>query len=165
MTTQPRWLPYARTFIGLREIPGKFTASQITKWLRQMRAWWDDDETPWCGVFVDGIFRDIGMPVAKSGYRARAWLNWGVPLVKPAVGCVVVLERGGGGHVGFVVGTDEQYRLMVLGGNQGNAVSIAPFDRVRVLGYRWPIAVKEPSHTAKLPLLASNGKPASRDEA
>lgn len=166
MTTQPRWLPYARTFIGLREIPGKFTAPQISRWLRQMRAWWDNDETPWCGVFVDGIFRDLGIPPAKLSFRARAWLDWGVPLIKPAVGCVVVFERGrGGGHVGFVVGQDEQARLMVLGGNQGNAVSIAPFDRVRVLGYRWPVGSQEPSHTARLPLLAANGKPASRDEA
>lgn len=165
MTDLPPWLPYAKTFIGLREIHGRFTEPQIGRWLRQMRAWWDDDETAWCGVFVDGVFRDLGMPSAKAGYRARAWLNWGAPLIKPAVGCVVVLERGGGGHVGFVVGQDEQSRLMILGGNQGNAVSIAPFDRARVLGYRWPITVREPSHTATLPLLASNGRPASRDEA
>ena len=55
-----------------------------------------------------------------------------MPLQAPTVGCVVVFEREGGGHVGLVVGADTKGRLLVLGGNQGDAVSIAPFDRSRV---------------------------------
>ena len=42
---------------------------------------------------------------------------------------------------------------------------IAPFDRVRVLGYRWPPNVMAPPAPHRLPLLASNGQPSSRDEA
>ena len=168
MTDEPRWLPYARTFVGLREIPGKTHAPQVTKWLRQMRAWWDDDETPWCGVFVDGVLRDLNIPTAKASYRARAWLDWGTPIVKPTMGAVVVFnggaKRAGAGHVGFVVGVDLLGRIMVLGGNQANAVNIAPFARDRVLGYRWPTTEPLPMQVS-LPLLASNGTPSSENEA
>jgi hypothetical protein len=76
---------------------------------------------------------------------------------------VVVFERKGGGHVGFLVGTDERGRLMVLGGNQGNSVNVAPFDRSRVLGYRWPQTNIVPG--GSLPLVASNGATASINEA
>jgi uncharacterized protein (TIGR02594 family) len=135
---EPPWLTIARADIGLAEIPGKAHAPKIQQWLRELRAWWDDDETAWCGVAVAAWFKAIGEPLPKHWYRARGWLEWGVPLAGPTLGCVVVYERGGGGHVGLVVGRDMTGRLLTLGGNQGNRVSIAPFEPMRVLGYRWP---------------------------
>jgi hypothetical protein len=62
-----------------------------------------------------------------------------------------------------VVGNDEAGRLMVLGGNQGNAVTVAPFDRARVLGYRWPSGFTVLG--CPMPLIASNGAKASANEA
>jgi hypothetical protein len=44
----------------------------------------------------------------------------------------------------------------VLGGNQGDAVSISPFSRGRVLGYRWPENEALPD-AAPLPVLAHGG--------
>jgi uncharacterized protein (TIGR02594 family) len=157
----PRWLDYARTFIGLREIPGVKTAGVIEGWLVKLGAWWRDDETPWCGTFVAAMFQQTGINLPQHWYRARGWLDWGTPLVSPAVGCVAVLERDGGGHVGFVVGQDEHGNILMLGGNQGNAVSIAAFPRSRVIGYRWPAA--EPFPVGLLPQMA--GAPASTGEA
>jgi uncharacterized protein (TIGR02594 family) len=166
--SDPAWLAQARKYVGMNEVPGKTTASFISKWLRQLNAWWSDDETPWCGVFVAGCLTDVGYPRPTNWFRARAYLNYGTPLTKPRVGCIAVfhggLSRPGAGHVGFVVGEDEHGRLMVLGGNQGNAVSIAPFSRSRVLGYRWPEA-DAPSTRSTLPLLASNGAVSSDNEA
>jgi uncharacterized protein (TIGR02594 family) len=166
--TDPRWLTHARQFMGVREIPGKTTAPVIAKWLRRLNAWWADDETPWCGAFVGGCLADIGLAKPKNWYRARAYLDYGYPLRKPEVGCIVVFNGGakrpGGGHVGFVVAQDYQNRLMVLGGNQSNAVTIAPFAKSRVLGYRWP-ADAPPPKTDGLPLLASNGLSSSDIEA
>ena len=87
---------------------------------------------------------------------------------KPAYGCIVVFERQGGGHVGFVVGQDKQGNLMVLGGNQGDAVNIKPFAKSRVIAYLWPNKGGKPAYPAEerytLPLLASDGK-LSRNEA
>lgn len=79
-----------------------------------------------------------------------------MPLTKPTEGCIVVFERQGGGHVGFVVGKDSAGNLMVLGGNQGDAVNIRPFAMSRVSGYRWPDSL--PPSIGSLPLLASNGE-------
>ena len=161
--TEPSWLKRARAFVGLREVPGRATAPIISKWLVMLRAWWSDDETPWCGVFAAAVMRLEGFDPPQRWYRARAWLDFGTPIREPALGCVVVFERKGGGHVGFVVGNDEAGRLMVLGGNQGNAVTIAPFDRSRVLGYRWPTTNLAPG--GPLPLVASRGAKPSINEA
>mgnify|MGYP003417094436 CR=1 FL=1 len=159
MNTEPKWLKHAKTYLGTAEIPGKATAPVIARWLSELKSWWQDDEQPWCGTFVAAVLRESGLPVAKHWYRARDWMNWGIPLDTPALGCVVVYERTGGGHVGFVVGTDVLGRVMTLGGNQGNRVFIAPFDSVRVLGYRWPAdRVAELLAAGKLPLIQSNGQ-------
>lgn len=150
-----KWLIEARRHIGVKEVPGKANSPTIQKWLLGLKAWWTDDATPWCGVFAGHCIKSAGLPLPKHWYRAKDWLNWGVPLTKPTEGCVVVFERKGGGHVGFVVGKDARGNIMVLGGNQGDAVTIAPFDPARVAGYRWPNSV--PPMIGSLPLLASNG--------
>lgn len=159
---EPLWLRAARRYIGVREIPGKAHSPVIQRWLRELKAWWDDDETPWCGVFVAYCLREVGMPTPQHWYRARAYLEYGNNLIVPFLGSIAVFERTGGGHVGFVVGRDERRRLMVLGGNQSNAVTIAAFDPSRLLGYRWPHGA--PFGTSFLP--PYNGRqPASTNEA
>jgi uncharacterized protein (TIGR02594 family) len=95
----------------------------------------------------------------KAHQPHRSWLNYGKPLSKPVLGCIVVFWRGSktgwSGHVGLVVGLDKAGNLMVLGGNQGDMVSIKPFGKERVLGYRWPGA--DVAYTS-LPILRSDGK-------
>jgi uncharacterized protein (TIGR02594 family) len=137
-SVEPVWLTVARRDIGLAEIPGKQHAPRIVTWLKQLGAWWSDDETPWCGVALAAWMRESGIALPKHWYRAKAWLDWGTALNVPVLGCVVVFERTGGGHVGLVVGYDRTNNLLVLGGNQNNRVSIAAFSRARVAGYRWP---------------------------
>jgi len=149
---EPQWLIFARRFIGRKELPGPESAPWIEKLWFKLRAGWlwalygDDSTLAWCGLFVAACLNELGYALPKHWYRARAWLELDTPADKrrlqaldfPAVGCIVVFERKGGGHVGFVVGQSVYGHLMVLGGNQGNSVSILPFDRERVLGYRWP---------------------------
>lgn len=157
----PAWLVQARKYLGQKEIAGPQHNPHVLRWWKAMGTAIKDDETPWCGGFVGGILAEVGITPAKNGAMARAWNSFGKKLDKPAVGCIVVFWRGTkagtAGHVGFVVGRDQRGNLMVLGGNQGNAVSIAPFDTARVLGYRWPgIAPYESRYT--LPVVNSNGK-------
>jgi len=133
-----KWIDEARKHIGLSEIKGAGTNLTIKGWLSSLRAWWDEDSTPWCGVFAAHCIKSAGYELPKHWYRAKDWLNWGVEIAEPCYGCIVVFERKGGGHVGFCVGKDEKGRLMVLGGNQGDKVSIAPFDASRAAGYRMP---------------------------
>ena len=136
--TDPAWLSEARKWMGVAEIPGKKHNPVIRNWLIGLKAWWEDDETPWCGVFVAHCIRVSGRDLPKEWYRARAWAAAGTKLERPAYGCIVVFSRDGGGHVGFVVGQDAAGNLLVLGGNQGNRVSVAAFSKSRVLAYVWP---------------------------
>tara|TARA_R110000772_G_scaffold8737_2_gene28925 strand:- start:5162 stop:5647 length:486 start_codon:yes stop_codon:yes gene_type:complete len=135
---EPKYIKEARSFIGLQEIKGKKHSPTILGWLSNLNAWWSDDETPWCGVFVAHCLNKYNYKIPKLYMRAKAWLDWGVEIPEPKHGCLVIFNRSGGGHVGFVVGKDYTGRLLVLGGNQGNKVSIAPFDTDRVVGYRMP---------------------------
>ena len=159
--TEPRWLSLARAYIGVREIKGSRHESLILKWWQAIKAPFRDDETPWCGAFVGGVLNEAGLPIVSGGASARAWLKLPVKLDRPAVGCIVVFWRGSrtgaSGHVGFVVGKDRHGNLMVLGGNQSDAVNIKPFDRERVLGYRWPSKWPDESRF-DLPVIASDGR-------
>jgi uncharacterized protein (TIGR02594 family) len=160
---EPKWLTIARGDIGTAEIPGPETDVKIRGWLRSLRAWWDDDATPWCGVAMAAWMQQAGFPLPKYWMRARDWATWGQPLPGPRLGCIVVFSREGGGHVGLVVGRTSKFDLMVLGGNQGDAVNIKPFSLGRVLAYCWPPgAILPPARD--LPVMESVG-PLSRNEA
>jgi uncharacterized protein (TIGR02594 family) len=149
---EPAWLKIARADIGLRELPGAPTEPRIASWLKNLGAWWRDDATPWCGVAVAAWMKDAGQPLPKHWYRAKGWLEWGEPC-GPQLGAVVIFERAGGGHVGLAVGFDDHKNaVMVLGGNQGDMVSIRPFDPKRVIAYRYPIGAPA---VEGLPFLAS----------
>lgn len=158
---EPAWLARARRYLGLREVPGSKSEPIIVGWWKALAQSFRDDLVPWCGGFVGGVFVESGIPPTKNPAGARNWLNFGVPLPRPAVGSVVVFWRGSksgwSGHVGFVVGRDAKDNLMVLGGNQGDMVSIKPFGRDRVLGYRWPANTRLPE-SYDLPLLKSDGR-------
>lgn len=165
--TEPSWLAKARGYLGLREIPGAKHNSTILRWLTDLKAPFRDDETAWCGTFVGAVMRESGFEPVKNPWGARNWLNFGVKQAQPAVGSVVVFWRGSvngwSGHVGFVVGQDQAENLMVVGGNQGDAVSLKPFGRERVLGYRWPAGQPLPT-AGPLPVILSDGR-VSRNEA
>ena len=153
MATEPDWLTRARNYIGVREVPGKGDAPIIQQWLRRLGAWWSDDATPWCGTFVATVMRDSGYAIPKHWYRAKAWLDWGLELESPRVGCIVVYERTGGGHVGFILGKDRDYRLLTLGGNQADSVNVMAFHQSRAAGYRWPKEAPPPLTRDPLPII------------
>ncbi|HGP0479371.1 TPA: TIGR02594 family protein [Neisseria meningitidis] len=132
------WLAEARKHIGLKEIPGAKHNPIIQAWLKDLGAWWKDDETPWCGVFVAHCLKMAGRDIPKNWFRARAYETYGLPLEQPAYGCVATFTRKGGGHVGFVVGETEKGDLLIQSGNQSNGVNIAAFPRSRATSYRWP---------------------------
>lgn len=157
--TGPGWLDCAREYIGVREVPGQLHSEIIVSWWETMKAPFRNDETPWCAAFVGAVLEECGIKSTRSP-AARSYLKHGKAIVRPAVGSIVVFWRGNrqgwSGHVGFIVGKDEDGNLMVLGGNQGNAVSVKPFSVDRVLGYRWPGKWPYPWRY-KLPTVSSSG--------
>lgn len=159
---EPPWMREARRVIGASEIPGPSHNSWISKgWARLGAAWFNDDETPWCGFFVAHCMDAAKLPYPGKGQfaRAKAWLDWGKPS-RPVVGAVVVFGRDGGGHVGFLVG-ESATNFYVLGGNQSNAVNITPIAKTRALGFRWPASLP----AGEIPLKRMSGGTVSRNEA
>ena len=96
----------------------------------------EPDSVPWCSSFVNFCVEKAGLKGTDSK-AARSWMKWGREATEFFPGCIVVLERGAApqGHVGFFVGT-ESGRIRLLGGNQGDRVSIASFDASIVLAIR-----------------------------
>jgi uncharacterized protein (TIGR02594 family) len=151
------WVKEATKFVGLKEIKGDVDAPEIVKmWADIKNSGIKDDETPWCAAFVGACLERVGIKSTRSG-SSQSFLDWGEVLFKPIKDCIVVFKRPGGGHVGFVTGVDKFGHIMVLGGNQSDAVNIKPFKTDRVVGYRWPVGVPKPVD-GKLTLAKSDGK-------
>jgi uncharacterized protein (TIGR02594 family) len=132
------WFSLAHSHVGVKEAPGAASNGQIVGFFTASVGQAHGDEVAWCAAFVGAMMHETGYKGTGS-LMARSYLQWGAQLVKPRKGCVVVFKRGAApaGHVGFVDDfTATQIRC--LGGNQSNAVTIAPFKRADVLGYRWP---------------------------
>lgn len=85
----------------------------------------------WCGCW---LMRRYGKS-DKRLWVARQWAREGRPAVPGCIGCVAVLTRGRGGHVGVVQGY-EGNNPIILSGNQNNAVGIAVYPASRVIAYR-----------------------------
>ena len=141
-SARPPWLKVAYSFLGLREVVGPKHNKVILGWLEKLKAWWRNDETPWCGVFVAHCMQEAGLPFPKYYMRAKAWADYGSLLRRDrlASGAILVFDRAGGGHVGFYVGEDAGH-YFVLGGNQGNAVSVMKLGKSRLVASRWPFGV------------------------
>jgi uncharacterized protein (TIGR02594 family) len=137
---QPAWLAAAWAELGVREIPGDANAPEILRYFRDAG---DDDvkteTTPWCAAFAGAMLKRAGVSNTGS-LLARSYLDWGSSLDDARLGAVAVFSRGDdptAGHVGFVIGEADS-RLYLLGGNQSDAVTVASFDKSRLLGLRWP---------------------------
>jgi len=147
MTTasEPAWLRHARRFLGTREAPGAANSATIMGWAKKLGTkvlgmLYNADSVPWCGLFVAHCLAEDGIPAAPIAVRAKAWATWGANLAadRLAPGAVLVFDRAGGGHVGFYVGEDKT-SYHVLGGNQGDRVSIMRLEKSRCIARRWPI--------------------------
>jgi uncharacterized protein (TIGR02594 family) len=123
---EPVWLAEARKDIGQRETLGPNDSPWIRAMLDKLGARWLLGQ-PWCGGAVAKWAQDAGLSIPKNWYRARAWASWGQHMTYPAHGCIVVFARKGGGHVGILTGETTNGDLLVLGGNQGDAVNIRAF--------------------------------------
>jgi uncharacterized protein (TIGR02594 family) len=99
----------------------------------------DPATTAWCAAFVGATLKQSGYEGTGSN-MARSYLDWGQPVDQPQRGDIAVFSRGDPngpfGHVGFFEGYNPDGTIRVLGGNQGDAVSVAGYDPSRLLGFR-----------------------------
>ena len=110
----------------------------------------ESDERPWASAFANHTLEKAGVR-GTGDTRALSWRTWGTELDGPAVGAVAVLDFGEGrGHVGFVEGTYEGM-IVLLGGDQSNAVNGTAFTPDQIVTYRWPAGQPLPASGSVLP--------------
>lgn len=134
------WVAEAYKWLGTAEIPGARHNNAVVRFLQSIAAWVRDDETPWCAGFVGYCLKQAGLPTTGS-LMARSYERYGRTLNAFYKGCIVVLHSGNPkkpqGHVGFGIKATRTH-VLILGGNQGNKVSLAWFPRSRVTAFVWP---------------------------
>ncbi|WP_260598276.1 TIGR02594 family protein [Sphingomonas endolithica] len=149
MIKEPAWLRHGRSLLGTREAAGSASSKTILGWavslgIKVLGIVYNADDVPWCGVFVAKCLRaaDVDLSGMKVAVRAKAWATWGSNLAADRLspGAILVFEREGGGHVAFYVGEDATH-YHVLGGNQGDMVSIMRLAKSRCIARRWPKGV------------------------
>lgn len=162
------WLDLARRKINLHEGQNN---TELSAFLRSDgKTLGDPSKNPWCGDFVETCIA-VSLPTESlpaNPYLARNWLKFGQP-IQPTLGSIAVYWReskeGTKGHVAFLVGqgSDDKGRDVYfnLGGNQSNAVTVAPLVKSRLLGCRWPMSVAP----GPINLVSMHGGVLSVDEA
>lgn len=99
----------------------------------------DPSVTAWCAAYVNASLAQAGIEGTGSN-MARSFMNWGQEVADPQRGDLAVFSRGDPngpyGHVGFFDGYNQDGTIRVLGGNQGDAVSVANYSPNELLGFR-----------------------------
>lgn len=142
---QPAWLAAAWAELGQREILGAADNARIRAFFRDVGQPASlHDEVAWCSAFVGACLERTNHASTRS-LMARSYLRWGEKLDEGRFGAICVLSRGAdpsAGHVGFLLGETAEH-VILLGGNQRDAVSVAAYPRTRLLGLRWPQQVPQ----------------------
>lgn len=138
----PSYYKSAYADLGVAEGPGKVNNKTVV-------AYYTDaghpeikhDEIPWCMAFVCAHLERNGVPSPKS-LAVMDLDTWGDDVTDdPHVGDIVRMWRESPkswkGHTGFFVRITDRH-VYVLGGNQGDRVSIAAFPRNRIKSIRRP---------------------------
>ena len=114
---------------------------------------WNPTEVAWCATFVSQVLSDLGADPLRSKdrydrVRADKYKNYGSPVEIGNIteGDIVVLDFDGDGrgdHATFYVGDKDDINnnpdspyISVLGGNQGDAVSIRDYAKENILAIR-----------------------------
>ena len=134
----PKVLVEAFKLIGIKELLGKDNNPKIIAWAKELglEKTYVADEIPWCGLFIAYVCHKANKEVVKNPLWARNWSKWGTKQDTAMLGDILVFERGANsGHVGIYVGEDKT-AYHVLGGNQGDAVSIVRILKKRCIAIR-----------------------------
>lgn len=153
----PRHLLKALELYGVTETVGSKHNPVIMGWAKELglEKVYTADEIPWCGLFAAIIMHRAGRPVVEGPLWALNWNKFGVKVDKPMLGDVLTFSRNGGGHVGLYVGEDKS-AYHVLGGNQGNQVSVTRIAKSRLSQARRPQYNSQPLNIREV-ILANNG--------
>lgn len=153
----PRHLLKAVELYGTTESVGPKNNPVIMGWAKELgiEDIYKDDATPWCGLFMAVVMQRAGRQPVKDPLFALNWNIFGVKVGQPMLGDILTFTRKNGGHVGLYVGEDIA-AYHVLGGNQGDRVSIVRIAKERLSQVRRPAYNIQPINIRKI-ILVSNG--------
>ena len=150
----PKMLLEALKLYGTKEKQGEANNPIILAWAKECGIkGYNADSIPWCGLFMAIVAYRAGKEIPSTSLWAKSWAKWGDDSPEPQLGDLLVFYRDGGGHVGLYVGEDTQC-YHVLGGNQGDAVSITRLDKNRCIASRRNYKIAAPSNVRKTVLLS-----------
>lgn len=156
---QPGWLTLAAAELGVKEGPGAANNPRVVQLFADAGfAGIKQDSVAWCSAAVGAMLKRAGHKPSGS-LAARSYEGWGIGLKDPVLGCIATKRRGNSswqGHVGFVVGANKD-QIFLLGGNQGDAWSVAAFRRSEFTSFRWPADVPIPT-SSKLPTTVAGAR-------
>lgn len=148
--TAPSWIKMACKYIGTHEWVledgSKISNPIVQDWIEKAGGGANKNtmSTPWCAYFHDAMLLLNGIGAMKHGL-ARAHLKWGIGVENDdwRIGDSVIFRRldknghdnGVFGHIAFLLDWDSK-SVTVVGGNQGDRVSVAVYDRRNILGVR-----------------------------
>lgn len=170
----PVWLLAMRTINGLTETPGsddnpKILAMRdyIARKFPAQAAYanlYQHDSTAWCGLCAAFCMAvaDISGPFGETDTERWMWaLSWSEDagfkeLDEPRLGCVVVMEREGGGHVTLFERSENNGDTYVCrGGNQSDQVCEARYQASDCWCF-WPVAAVVPVPDNNLQVVTIN---------
>lgn len=168
---RPLWLEAGIKLIGTKEGAGARDNSVVIDWAKEeggdIANEYTHDSIPWCALFANHILTHVGLKGTETLWALDFAGKWpAVKLSGPAVGAFAPMVRSGGGHITVVAGKDQHGNIMGLGGNQSDAVTIAPFAVSRLnRGFWWPKDVPLPTQVGlnTLPVVRSNGRLSSNE--
>lgn len=125
----PPWLVLAHhdCLDCVQEIPGPKYHARIVEYLSSVRGLtqFKSDEIAWCSSALNFWMKTTNYPHTDSPL-ARSWMTVGREAVIPKEGDIAVFfdkRNDVHGHVGiYIMHSDNQKRILVLGGNQGDEV-------------------------------------------
>ena len=141
--------------IGVKEVAGPGDHPRIVEYHGATRAGRAPDRVAWCSSLLCWVFEQANIDHTGSK-SSQSWLRWGVhsPIGMGAVGIIRNPIRRNRGHCGIVVGYDKRWRVILLGGNQRDQVSLRAYPYRKFVGFRMPktLCAVEP-----MPLLIPSG--------
>lgn len=137
------------------EVPGPQSHPRIVDYHAITRFGPAPDSVAWCASFACFCLEHAAEEHPRSK-ASRDFRQWGVAF-PPGLGCLGVHKsrlRPSRGHVTWIVGYDAKWRLVGLGGNQGDKLQLRAYPyRFFNCGFRMPkLWTPEP-----LPLLVPSG--------
>lgn len=140
------WVEEFRKVFGLHEIRDN---EALKAWLiSDGKTLGDPKMLPWCGDAMATAIRKslpdekfVGV-LAENPYWALNWAAFG-DAIEPCFGAIGVFKRAEGGHVGVLVSQSKD-TYHVLGGNQGDSVSLTSVPKSSFVTSRWPKTFERP---------------------